>query len=201
MSFRTAAILATRVSRQPLASKLVAARTPAAAQRAFHATPAAFIKVGDPLPGLEDVLMENSPGNKVNLAQEAQALNKMILLGVPAAFSPACSAKHIPGFINHPRTKEFDLVAVVSVNDPFVMKAWGEVLDPAGDHNIRFLADPSGRFTKAMDMDFDGSSIFGNHRSKRYSILIENGKVTSVNVEPDNTGTSVSMAENVLGPA
>lgn len=91
----------------------------AAAARSFHSTRPAFVKVGDPLPDL-DVLQENSPGNKVNLAEEAQKLNKMILLGVPAAFSPACSAQHIPSFINHPKLKDYDMLAVVSVNDAFV---------------------------------------------------------------------------------
>jgi len=91
-----------------------------AAQRsAFHSTRPALIKVGDPLPGLA-VLHEGSPGNTVNLAEDAATRNKMIILGVPAAFSPACSAKHIPSFIQHPKTKEYDEVAVISVNDAFV---------------------------------------------------------------------------------
>ncbi|KAM7207965.1 peroxiredoxin-5, mitochondrial [Naviculisporaceae sp. PSN 640] len=198
MSFRTAAMRTMRLS---------TARAPFAA-RSFHSTRPAFVKVGDPLPDLE-VLQEGSPGNKINLAEEASKLNKMILLGVPAAFSPACSAKHIPSFINHPKIKDYDLLAVVSVNDAFVMKAWGENIDPAGQSNvskdfdtstpIRFFADPTGRFTKALDLAFDGSAIFGGDRSKRYSIVIEDGRVKSLHVEPDNTGTSVSLAENVLG--
>ncbi|KAK4160135.1 Redoxin-domain-containing protein [Cladorrhinum sp. PSN259] len=170
------------------------------AARTFHSTRPAFIKVGDPLPNL-DVLQEGSPGNKVNLADEASKLNKMIILGVPAAFSPSCSATHVPGFIKHPKTQDYDQVAVVSVNDVFVMKAWGSELDPAADFGIRFLADPEGKFTKAMDMDFVNEPIFGGLRSKRYSIVVEGGKVKSINVEPDNTGTSVSLAEHVLGPA
>ncbi|KAK0749816.1 redoxin [Schizothecium vesticola] len=170
-----------------------------AAQRsAFHTTRAAFIKVGDPLPGLA-VLHEGSPGNAVNLAEEAATRNKMIILGVPAAFSPGCSSKHIPSFIQHPKTKEYDEVAVISVNDAFVMKAWGQTLDPTGELGIRFLADPTGQYTKALDMAFDGSAIFGGDRSKRYTLLVEGGKVTSVNVEPDNTGTNVSLADKVLG--
>lgn len=64
---------------------------------------------------------------------------------------------------------------------------------------VRFLADPSGSFTKALELDFDSTAIFGNKRSKRYAILVENGRVKSVKVEPDNTGTDVSMADKVLG--
>lgn len=110
------------------------------------------------------------------------------------------------------------------------MKAWGETLDPAGTQGvsispsapnfelvqplssyqrspclrfrqIRFFADPTGEFTHKLDMAFDGSAIFGGDRSKRYTIVIEQGKVKSVAVEPDNTGTSVSLAEHVLGSA
>ncbi|KAK0625363.1 Redoxin [Bombardia bombarda] len=184
---------------RPLSQSLSASSRISAA-RSFHTTRPVFIKVGDPLPGL-DVLMENSPGNKVNLAEEAARMNKLIVIGVPAAFSPACSSSHIPGYIKHPKTKDFDAVAVVSVNDVFVMKAWGQTLDPAGDSNLRFLADPTGRFTKALDMAFDGSAVFGGDRSKRYAITVEDGKITSVNVEPDNTGTSVSMADHVLASA
>ncbi|KAK1757220.1 Redoxin-domain-containing protein [Echria macrotheca] len=167
--------------------------------RAFHTTPRRLIKKGDPLPSLEGVLHESSPGNKVNLADEASKVNRMIILGVPAAFSPACSAQHIPSFLSHPRTKEFDTLAVISVNDAFVMKAWGETLDPAGDLGVRFLADPSGQYTRALDLAFDGSAIFGGDRSKRYSMIVEDGKVKELYVEPDNTGTSVSLADNVLG--
>lgn len=61
----------------------------------------------------------------------------MILIGVPAAFSPACSATHVPGFLAHPKAEEYDQVAVVSVNDVFVMKAWGDVLNPEGKENVR----------------------------------------------------------------
>ncbi|KAK4192157.1 Redoxin [Podospora australis] len=192
---------------RPLARAAAPLRV-SAATRTFTTTRPAFVKVGDTLPDLE-VLQEGSPGTKVNLNKEATKYNNMILIGVPAAFSPSCSAQHVPGFIKHPKTKDFDAVAVVSVNDVFVMKAWGEQLDPSGDASamepgaskFRWFADPSGRFTKALDLLWDGSAIFGNERSKRYTIIVEGGKVKSINVEPDNTGTSVSLAEHVLGPA
>jgi 2-Cys peroxiredoxin 5 len=90
-----------------------------AAVNNFHTTTPRFIKPGDPLPDT-DALMEHTPGQRVNLAEEAQRVNNMLLIGVPAAFSPACSATHVPGYVNHPRTKEFELVGVVSVNDVFV---------------------------------------------------------------------------------
>ncbi|KAK1998709.1 redoxin [Colletotrichum falcatum] len=171
---------------------------PAVPARAFHSTPRALVKAGDAVPNL-DVLVENSPGNIVNLADEFAKVTKGLIIGVPAAFSPACSASHIPSYIQHPKLKEQGAVFVVSVNDPFVMKAWGSQMDPAGQTGIRFLADPAGEFTKALDADFDSKAIFGNDRSKRYTLVIENGKVKEAHVEPDNTGTAVSLANKVLG--
>lgn len=84
----------------------------------FSTTPRLLIKPGDPLPDT-DALMETRPGHHVNLAEEAEKVDKMLLIGVPAAFSPACSSQ-VPGYIHHPRAAEFGEVGVVSVNDVFV---------------------------------------------------------------------------------
>ncbi|KAK0369886.1 IBR domain-containing protein [Colletotrichum limetticola] len=178
------------------AARRLALTRSAVPARAFHSTPAAFVKVGDAVPEVD--LVENSPGNKVNLAEEFGKVTNGLIIGVPAAFSPACSASHIPSYINHPKLKEAGPVFVVSVNDPFVMKAWGDQLDPAAQTGIRFLGDPSGEFTRAFDVDFDSKAIFGNDRSKRYTLVIENGKVKEAHVEPDNIGTAVSLADKVL---
>ena len=142
------------------------------------------VAVGDPIPDSE--LMEGSPGNKLSLAQQLKG--KGLIIGVPAAFSPSCSESHIPGYINYPGLKDAGDVYVVSVNDAFVMKAWGESLDADKKSGIRFLADPHAAFTNALDLAFDGTAIFGQPRSKRYALVVDNGKVTSVHVEPDNTG-------------
>lgn len=166
-----------------------------ATRRLFHASAPAFVSVGDQLPNAD--LVEGSPGNKVNLAKELSS-GKGIVIGVPAAFSPSCSESHIPGYINSSKLKDAGKVFVVSVNDPFVMKAWGKSLDPDGSSGIRFLGDPSLSFTKALDLSFDGASIFGGDRSKRYALKIENGAVKEAHVEPDNTGLNVSAAEKVL---
>ncbi|CAK7197790.1 hypothetical protein SEUCBS139899_000438 [Sporothrix eucalyptigena] len=168
----------------------------APAIRCFHAARPLFVKVGQEVPDLE-VLVEGSPGNKVNLAEEFQK-GDGIIIGVPGAFSGACSQTHVPSYITHPKLKDAGQVFVVSVNDAFVMKAWGESLDPTQESKIRFLGDPAGEFTKALDLEFDASAFFGNHRSKRYALVIENGKVKSTHIEPDNTGTDVSLANKVL---
>ncbi|KAK6428540.1 hypothetical protein LTR95_015314 [Oleoguttula sp. CCFEE 5521] len=145
---------------------IVATRATVLNTRAFHASPRPLIKVGDAIPNIE--LMESSPGNKVTLSKEL-ASGKGLIIGVPAAFSK---------------------VFVVSVNDAFVMKAWGESLDPDGKTKMRFLADPHGAFTGEMKTTFDSKAIFGNDRSKRYAVRTEDGKVTAVDVEPDNTGVN-----------
>ncbi|KAI9824187.1 MAG: hypothetical protein M1819_000899 [Sarea resinae] len=166
--------------------------------RSFHASAPAFVQKGDKLPNLGAVLMEGSPGNKVDLAQELKA-GKGVVIGVPAAFSPSCSNSHIPGYIQHPALKDAGKVFVVAVNDPFVTKAWGLSLDPKGESGIRFLADPSTALTSALDLSFDGTAIFGGPRSKRYALIVEDGVVKDAFVEGDNTGLDVSKAENVLG--
>lgn len=89
-----------------------------AAVRSFHATPRAFVKVGDEIPDLE-VLHESTPGTKINLAEEFKDGDGYIV-GVPAAFSGTCSSSHVPSYINHPKLKEAGKVFVVSVNDVFV---------------------------------------------------------------------------------
>ncbi len=85
----------------------------------FSTTPRRLISVGDHLPDT-DALMEHAPDQHVNLFTEAEKVHNMLLIGVPAAFSPGCSGTHVPGYIHHPRAAEFDMVGVVSVNDVFV---------------------------------------------------------------------------------
>lgn len=79
------------------------------------------------------------------------------------------------------------------------MNAWAKSLDSDSSSGVRFLGDPSGAFTRALDVEFEAAPLLGTNRSKRYAIVVENGKVKSVNIEPDNIGVSVSAAEKVLG--
>ncbi|MCJ1226182.1 Peroxiredoxin-5, mitochondrial [Toensbergia leucococca] len=165
-------------------------------QAHFHTSRPTLVQVGDRIPDLS-VLVENSPGNQVNLSQELTG--KGLIIGVPAAFSPSCSNSHIPSYLNSPHLPTAGSVFVISVNDPFVMKAWAETLDPNGKSGVRFLGDPTAKFSEALELAFDGSTIFGGLRSKRYALVVEGGKVKEVHVEPDNTGVNVSTAEKVLG--
>lgn len=167
--------------------------------RSFSASAARAVKVGDSVPSTP--LYEGSPGNTVNLAEEI-GNNKAVIVGVPGAFSPACSASHVPGYFNLLREfndKGFTHFYVIAVNDPFVTKAWGESIShTTGSDQIKFLADSRGEFSRDWDVLFDASKIFGNERSGRYAVLVENGKVTKAFVEPDNTSVDVSAAEKVL---
>ena len=105
----------------------------------------------------------------------------------------------MPGYVSDAdkiKAKGVDEIVCVSVNDPFVMAAWGK------DHNasgkVRMLADTNGAFTKAVDMEMDLSAVLGTVRSKRYSVLIDDGVVKAVNVEADGTGLTCSLANNIL---
>lgn len=156
-----------------------------------------YAAVGDAIPTTK--VFEGSPGNDVNLAKETEK-GKSLLVGVPGAFSPGCSQKHVPGYIKNAdefKNKGIDNIYVLAVNDPFVTKAWGEGLLDDGAQ-IRFLADSTGEFTRELGLLFDSSKVFGNERSKRYALLIEDGKIKQTFIEPDNTSVDVSDATKVL---
>ena len=154
------------------------------------------IKVGDKLPAVD--LFENNPGNKVN-SGETFGKGKHVIFAVPGAFTPGCSQTHLPGFVgkfDELKGKGVDSVACISVNDPFVMEAWGKA--QAAEGKIRMLADTCGQFTKAVDLEFDLTGPLGNMRSKRYSMVVNDGVVTAINIEPDGTGLTCSLAPEVL---
>lgn len=168
--------------------------------RCFSGSAARFVAVGDKIPSA--TLFEGSPGNNVNLADEAAA-GKSVIIGVPGAFSPACLASHVPGYLKNLREfndKGYTAFYVVGVNDAFVTKAWGDSLlgHLVGTDQVRFLADPKGEFSEELDTLFDASKFFGNARSKRYALLVEDGVVTKTFIEPDNVSVDVSSAESVL---
>ncbi|KAM9331832.1 peroxiredoxin-5, mitochondrial [Pholidichthys leucotaenia] len=167
----------------------------------LHISPTASmpIQVGERLPAVE--VHEGEPGNKVAMDQLFKG-KKGVLFAVPGAFTPGCSKTHLPGFVQQAaelRGKGVQEVACISVNDAFVMAAWGK--EHGADGKIRMLADPTGAFTKAVDLLLDSDQIvqvLGNKRSKRYSMLVEDGVVKKINVEPDGTGLSCSLASNML---
>ncbi|KAF6105681.1 peroxiredoxin 5 [Phyllostomus discolor] len=156
------------------------------------------IKVGDAIPSV--VVFEGQPGNKVDLAELFKG-KKGVLFGVPGAFTPGCSKTHLPGFVEQAgalKAKGAQVVACLSVNDVFVTEEWGRAHKAEG--KVRLLADPTGAFGKETDLLLDDSlvSLFGNRRLKRFSMVIDNGVVKSLNVEPDGTGLTCSLAPNIL---
>ncbi|KAI9311316.1 Redoxin [Dichotomocladium elegans] len=167
-------------------------------RRGFHLSAKRSINVGDRLPNV--TIQRSSPSDTVNVAELFDQANKAILFGVPGAFTPGCSRTHLPGFINEAdrlkRTKHVDLIACVSVNDAFVMKAWSESVGNH-DNKIEMLADSKGELAKALDLDFDASGALGGHRLKRFAAIVEHGIIKQLFVEPDKTGLNVSLVENV----
>lgn len=166
--------------------------------RGFRTYAPTLFKAGDTIPTNLPGLQEGSPGNKVDIGKEV-AKGKTIIVGVPAAFSPACSASHVPGYIKHWKElqdKGVKQVLVTPVNDAFAAKAWGESLKLP--HGIRIIADSQGAFAHAGGHLFDSEAVFGNKRSIRYAAIVQDGKVVQEFDEPDKTGVDVSSAENVL---
>ncbi|CAG9129250.1 hypothetical protein JYU34_008412 [Plutella xylostella] len=163
--------------------------------RSIHTTLRAMaIKVGDTIPSID--LFEDSPANKVNIA-ELSSGKKVVLFAVPGAFTPGCSKTHLPGYVEKADSLKQDGVGeivCVSVNDPYVMAAWGAQHNTKG--KIRMLADPSGTFVKALDLGVDLPPL-GGLRSKRFSMVLCDGKVEELNVEPDGTGLSCSLADKI----
>ncbi|XP_076239078.1 peroxiredoxin 5 [Calliopsis andreniformis] len=163
--------------------------------RGFHVSSQNMvISVGDKLPAVD--LYEDSPTNKVNLAKIA-AGKKIVIFAVPGAFTPGCSKTHLPGFIQKAgelKSKGVAEIFCVAVNDPFVMSAWGK--EHGAEGKVRMLADPACQFTDALELSVD-LPVLGGKRSKRYSMILEDGVVTELNVEPDNTGLSCSLAEHM----
>lgn len=110
--------------------------------------------------------------------------NKVVLVAVTGAFTPACSDDHLPGFIRQAdeiKQHGIDEIVCISVNDPFVMDAWSQAKDP--DHKVLMLADPEGKFTKEMGMEVDASDNGLGMRSQRYAAIVEDGRIEHLEVD------------------
>ena len=123
---------------------------------------------------------------------------KVVLFAVPGAFTPTCSAKHLPGFIENAdaiRSRGVDTIACLSVNDVFVMAAWGKSAG-AGD-KVLMLADGNGEYARALGLELDASGFGMGMRSQRFSLIVDDGVVTELNIEPPGQ-FGVSSAETIL---
>jgi peroxiredoxin len=155
------------------------------------------IQAGDKMPsGIFSVMTDAGPG--ALSADELFAGKKVVLVSVPGAFTPTCSASHLPGFLDNAAAisaKGVDTIAFVSVNDVFVMHAWGK--DQNVDGQIAMLADGNGEYARALGLEMDGTAFGMGMRSKRFAIIADDGIATHVAVEAPGQ-FEVSKAETVL---
>lgn len=157
------------------------------------------ISTGDTLPDATLVRLGADGPEQVALGDKIKG-RKVVIFAVPGAYTPTCHSAHVPSFV---RTKgDFDAKGVdeiicISVNDPFVMKAWGEATG-ATAAGISMLADPESTFTKAIGMDFDAPPAGLIARSKRYAMLVDNGVVTQFLPEESPGTCEVSAGESLL---
>src|ERR1700753_2704060 len=135
------------------------------------------IKVGDKIPSTTFTQMKDGKPTPVT-SEELFGGKTVVLFALPGAFTPTCSAKHVPGFVQNFDAlagKGVDTIACVSVNDAFVMGAWGK--DQKAEDKVMMLADGSGDFTRAVDLELDATKGGLGKRSQRYSMLVDNGVV------------------------
>jgi glutaredoxin/glutathione-dependent peroxiredoxin len=155
------------------------------------------IQAGDKIPDVQLWRMTKDGPEAVS-STEALGGGKVVLFALPGAFTPTCSDHHLPGFVlraDELRAKGVDTIACLSVNDAFVMGAWGRASKV--DDRVDMLADGNGEFTRAVDLEMDGSGFGLGMRSRRYAAILEDGVVTSIFVE-EGPGLGVSSAESVL---
>ena len=157
-----------------------------------------IIKENDQIPNVDIFVMENEEPVKKN-SQEFLKDKKVIIFGLPGAYTSVCSAKHLPGYVNmfdQFKEKGIDYIICISVNDPFVMSAWGK------EHNvgdkILMIGDPFLNFTKAIGADVDKSARGLGIRSNRYTMLVDNLKIVKLQEEEDTGSCEISAAENFI---
>ncbi len=155
------------------------------------------IAVGDKIPDIQ--VMTTGRGGPVHVQTgEVLGSGKVVLFAVPGAFTPTCSDYHLPSYVirqDELKAKGVDTVACISVNDPFVMDAWGK--DQKVGDAVVMLADGNGEFTRAVGLEMDGSGFGLGTRSQRYAMVIDDGVVTTLSVEP-GAGMTVSAADAIL---
>ena len=158
------------------------------------------IKVGDKVP--EGTLMEMTNSGPTPVATADLFGGKRVaLFSVPGAFTPTCSNQHLPGFVANAaaiKAKGIDTIACMAVNDAFVMGAWGSAQN-VGD-NVRMLADGNATWTQALGLELDATGFGMGVRGKRFSIIVDDGTVTNINVD-ESGGLDVSSAETLLAQA
>jgi peroxiredoxin len=155
------------------------------------------IKVGDKLPTVNLKHMDKD-GMQTVSTDDLFKGKKVVLFALPGAFTPTCSAKHLPGFVTHAEAikgKGVDQIACLSVNDAFVMDAWGKAQN-VGD-KVLMLADGNADFSKAVGLTMDGTGYGMGTRASRYAMVVDNGVVKALNIEAPGA-FEVSSAESIM---
>ena len=155
------------------------------------------IQVGDKIPACTMKIMGEQGPTDIT-TEEIFAGKKVVLFAVPGAFTPGCSLTHLPGYVvNADKIKAsgVDSIVCMAVNDAFVMDAWGKSQNA---EELLMLADGNGEFTAALGLELDGSGFGLGTRSQRFAIVVEDGTVSHLNVEP-GAGVDVSSAETIMG--
>ena len=155
------------------------------------------IVVGDRMPAGKLGVMGPDGPDSITTADLFSG-KKVILFAVPGAFTPTCSARHLPGFVDQAaaiRAKGADTIACVSVNDVFVMSAWSQSVSAAGA--VLMLADGNGEYAKALGLELDASRFGMGTRLQRFSAIIDDGVVTKLNIEPAGE-FGLSSADTIL---
>jgi peroxiredoxin len=156
------------------------------------------INVGDRIPSVT-LKQLTSEGVKEFTTDEIFRGKRVVLIAVPGSFTPACSQRHLPGYVDKAadiKAKGIDEIACVAVNDAFVMGAWGR--DQKAEGKVRMLADGSGDFTRALGLELDLSKGGLGVRSKRYSMVVDDGVVKSLNLEQQPGQVDLSGVEAML---
>ena len=156
------------------------------------------IQVGDPLPTV-NLKQLTSEGIKDVSIPDLTRGRKVVLFAVPGAFTPTCSERHLPGFLEQAdaiRAKGVDDIVCIAVNDPFVLGAWGKANQVNG--KIQILSDGNAEFTKALGLELDGSGFGLGIRSRRYAMVVEDGVVKTLFVEEIPTQAEASSANAIL---
>jgi peroxiredoxin (alkyl hydroperoxide reductase subunit C) len=156
------------------------------------------IKVNDQLPDTEVFQLISGDPVKKKISEVIKN-KKVVMFGLPGAYTSVCSTKHLPGYIKNVdqfKSKGIDQIICISVNDPFVMDAWGKANNVG--NNILMLADPFINFTKAIGAEVNKSGRGLGIRSNRYTMLVDNLRVLNIKEEPDTGTCEISAAENFL---
>ncbi len=156
------------------------------------------LNIKDQIPGIEIFhLIDGQP--KISNIREILGIGKIILFGLPGAFTSTCSKLHLPGYVANAdkiKAKGIENIFCISVNDPYVMNAWGEANNAT--NKIKMLSDPYLLFTKAIGAEVDRNSKGMGIRSNRYAMVIENLEVINIQVEKETKQCGLSSAEGVL---